>query len=77
MTRREWLLAAIQREGGPVTTHRAAQLLAVSPWPTSGRNTARKDLGALVARGALLSVDFRGRRYYDASITVEAERGAA
>lgn len=65
ITRRGYLLAAIQREPGPITTHRAEQLLAASPWPTSGRNTARKDLRALERRGALSAVDANGRRTYD------------
>jgi len=53
ITRRSYLLAAIQREPSPICTQRAAQLLAASPWPTAGRNTARKDLRALAAAGAL------------------------
>ncbi|MET7560601.1 hypothetical protein ABZS95_10390 [Streptomyces sp. NPDC005479] len=64
ITRRGWLATAIKAEAAPVTTHRAAQLLAASPWPTSGRNTARKDLRALAARGLLVAVDTDGRRAY-------------
>lgn len=64
MSRREWLLAAVQQTGYSITTHEAEQLLARSPWPTSGRNTARKDLRALAARGALVPVDINGRRSY-------------
>lgn len=63
-TRRGWLAAAITTEPAPVTTHRAAQLLAASPWPTAGRNTARKDLRALASRGLLAAVDTAGRRTY-------------
>lgn len=63
-TRRAWLATAVQAEPTPVTTHRAAQLLAVSPWPTAGRNTARKDLRALAARGLVRAVDADGRRTY-------------
>lgn len=73
MFRRTWLLAAIQRELQPVTTARAEQLLAGSPWPTSGRNTARKDLRGLARRGYLrpvLAAD--GRRLYIPTIQ-EAE----
>lgn len=64
LTRRAWLATAITTEAAPVTTHRAAQLLAGSPWGTAGRNTARKDLRALAARGLLLAVDTDGRRTY-------------
>lgn len=62
-TRRAWLLAAIQRHGQPVRTADAARLYAASPWPTSGRNTSRKDLRALAARGALTPAE-DGRRIY-------------
>ncbi|MGM9380304.1 hypothetical protein [Streptomyces antibioticus] len=64
ITRRAYLAAAIQREPGPVSTRRAEQLLAASPWPTSGRNTARKDLRALAARGLLRPGLDGGRRVY-------------
>lgn len=64
LTRRAWLATAITTETAPVTTHRAAQLLAASPWGTAGRNTARKDLRALAARGLLAAVDADGRRAY-------------
>ncbi|MCB5168051.1 hypothetical protein LG634_24890 [Streptomyces bambusae] len=76
MTRREWLLAEIRREGKPVTTHRAELLLATSPWPTSGRNTARKDLRALGRRGELLPADVDGRPGYVPTPT-DIERSAA
>ncbi|MFI1954842.1 hypothetical protein ACH437_23840 [Streptomyces xinghaiensis] len=52
-TRRGYLLAALRAHGGPVTTCGAVQLMAGSPWPTTGRNTARKDLRALAAHGYL------------------------
>lgn len=64
LTRRAWLATAITTETHPVTTQRAAQLLAGSPWGTAGRNTARKDLRALTARGLLAAVDTDGRRTY-------------
>lgn len=64
ITRRVWLASAVQAEPTPVTTQRAAQLLAASPWSTAGRNTARKDLRALAARGVLAAVDTNGRRVY-------------
>lgn len=64
ITRRAWLATAVTAEPTPITTQRAAQLLAASPWPTSGRNTARKDLRALTARGVLAADDINGRRVY-------------
>lgn len=69
MTRRDFLLAAIQAQGptARVTTASAARLMAASPWPTTGRNTARKDLGALVARGVLRVVESAGRTSYQLS----------
>ncbi|MFC8491831.1 hypothetical protein ACFUJU_13710 [Streptomyces sp. NPDC057235] len=51
--RRDWLLAEIRQRGGVWTAIRAEEALHRSAWPTSGRNTARKDLKALAARGAL------------------------
>lgn len=69
ITRRAWLATAVQAEAAPVTTHRAAQLLAASPWPTAGRNTARKDLRALAAHGLLLAVDADGRRVYTPAVS--------
>lgn len=66
-TRRAWLATAVQAEPAPVTTRRAAQLYAASPWNTAGRNTARKDLRALAARGVLAAVDTNGRRVYTRS----------
>ncbi|MFH9610474.1 hypothetical protein [Streptomyces sp. NPDC017448] len=74
ITRRAWLATAVQAEPAPVTTRRAAELLAVSPWPSSGRNTARKDLRALAARGVLAAVDAAGRRAYTTTVP---ERSAA
>jgi hypothetical protein len=74
ITRRAYLLAAIKAHGRPVTTSLAERLLTGSPWPTSGRNTARKDLRALAARGALHSVDADGRRIYHPTTTGEDGR---
>lgn len=74
ITRRTYLLAAIQREGQPVTTAAAAQLLAASPWPTTGRNTARKDLRGLARRGDLTTGHTGGRRtYFPTTITDGAQ----
>lgn len=69
--RRGWLLAAIQRETTPITTQRAAQILAASPWASTGRNTARKDLRALSSRGFLTVADVAGRRCYTPTTTGE------
>ncbi|MFE0651392.1 hypothetical protein ACFVZH_22665 [Streptomyces sp. NPDC059534] len=57
IARRDWLLAEIRQRGGTWTAIRAEEALHRSPWPTSGRNTARKDLRALAARGALTAKD--------------------
>ncbi|NNJ04188.1 hypothetical protein HHX38_08575 [Streptomyces sp. PKU-MA01144] len=59
ITRRGWLLAEIRTRGGRWTAQRAAAVLQQSPWPTSGRNTARKDLRALSGRGDLTAWDDR------------------
>ncbi|MFI8535441.1 hypothetical protein ACIGMX_34990 [Streptomyces aquilus] len=68
---REFLLAAIQAEGGSVTTHRAECLMASSPWPTTGRNTARKRLRTLSREGHLIAgTDATGRRVYSLSTTL-------
>lgn len=65
ITRRGYLLAAIQADTHPVTTARAEQLLAASPWPTAGRNTVRKDLRGLARWGHLRpDHDADGRRIY-------------
>lgn len=64
ISRRAYLLAAIRADGRPVTSHLATQLMTDSSWPTTGRNTARKDLRALVASGQLLAKDDGGRRTY-------------
>lgn len=63
-TRRTYLLAAIRAHGRPVTTQLAEQLMTGSPWPTTGRNTTRKDLRGLARAGALAAVDLDGRRFY-------------
>jgi hypothetical protein len=63
-TRRGYLLAAIRAHGRPVTTGLAEQLMTGSPWPTTGRRTAWKDLKALTARGHLTPADINGRRLY-------------
>ena len=64
ITRRGYLLAAIQADPNPVSTARAEQLLAASPWPTAGRNTCRKDLRAFAARGVLRPDDSGPYRIY-------------
>ena len=79
-TRREYLYAAVQQHGRPVTTALAEQLMADSPWPTTKRNTARKDLRALSGRGLLTAVwtrDIRGqqRLAYQLTSTTTGEDG--
>ncbi|MFB6955529.1 hypothetical protein ACFCYB_00480 [Streptomyces sp. NPDC056309] len=65
MTRRAYLLAAIRTAGQPVTTARAEQLMADSPWPTTRRNTARKDLRSFARAGLLTpAVGADGRTTY-------------
>ncbi|MGW5175846.1 hypothetical protein ACWERY_15975 [Streptomyces sp. NPDC004082] len=66
ITRRGYLANAIQADGRPLTTQHAVRILKRSPWPTAGRNTARKDLRALAAHGVLASTVDRktGRRTY-------------
>ncbi|MFB6934534.1 hypothetical protein [Streptomyces chartreusis] len=64
ISRRAHLLAAIKTHGRPVTTQLAAQLMTDSSWPTSGRNTVRKDLRALARHGHLQAVDINSRRLY-------------
>ncbi|WP_309029033.1 hypothetical protein [Streptomyces alfalfae] len=74
LTRRAWLLVAIQGEPGPISTGRAEQLLAATGW-SCHRNTARKDLRALAARGLLRPVKGAdGRRTYTPTITGEDGR---
>ncbi|MGX1116348.1 Fe2+ or Zn2+ uptake regulation protein [Streptomyces ambofaciens] len=64
-TRREYLLAAVQQHGRPVTTGLAEQLLADSPWPTARRNTTRKTLRGLARAGRLaVGQDPEGRTTY-------------
>ncbi|MEU8537101.1 hypothetical protein [Streptomyces parvulus] len=64
VTRRGYLLAAITADGRPVTTALAEQLMADSPWASTGRNTARKDLRGLAKAGLLTACDTAGRRTY-------------
>ncbi|MEW2351488.1 hypothetical protein AB0904_27945 [Streptomyces sp. NPDC006684] len=73
MNRRDFLLAAIQGQGpaARVSTASAARLMAASPWPTTGRNTTRKDLRALSARGVLRVVESAGRTSYQLSTKKE------
>ncbi|MFD6415952.1 hypothetical protein [Streptomyces sp. NPDC060194] len=64
MSRRAYLLAAIQADGRPLTAAGAVDLMDGSPWPTTGRRTVQKDLRAFAARGLLAPVDAAGRRTY-------------
>ncbi|MFE1903848.1 hypothetical protein ACFW96_09270 [Streptomyces gardneri] len=62
-TRTGYLLAAIQDEPGPVTTHRAEEILAASPY-SHHRNSARRSLRSLTRAGHLTATDDHGRRTY-------------
>jgi ribosomal protein S25 len=63
--RRDSLLALI-KEGPrqPVTTKRAQDLYAVTPWSGIGRNAARRDLRDLARRGQLIPRTVDGQRSY-------------
>ncbi len=64
-TRRTFLLSVIRAEGGgPITTSRARQIYAASPWAGVSRNTARRDLRDLARRAYLVPDDHRGARFY-------------
>ncbi|MFG2747228.1 hypothetical protein ACGFY0_45245 [Streptomyces chartreusis] len=71
-SRRTWLLAEIRSSRGQWSTLRAESAYRKSPWSTSGRNTARKDLRALAARGELTVWDDQttGRRAYTSNSTL-------
>ncbi|MFF7851874.1 hypothetical protein ACFZDF_30445 [Streptomyces sp. NPDC007910] len=75
--RRDWLLAEIRRTGGVWTVRRVEAVMHASPWPTSKRNTARKDLKALAARGALTVRDDAEarRRSYTPKLLGQARTG--
>ena len=63
--RRTFLLAVVQANGGgPLTTGRALQIYAASPWKDVSRNTARRDLRDLARRAYLVPAEHHGRRYY-------------
>ncbi|MBZ6250517.1 hypothetical protein KVH27_19315 [Streptomyces olivaceus] len=73
-TRRQFLYAAVQQHGRPVTTQLAARLMTGSPWASTGRNTARKDLRGLARAGLLAAVTaVDGRTTYYPAITVTDE----
>ena len=67
--RRAHLLAELRDYGRPVTTQLAAQLMTDSTWPTTGRNTVRKDLRELTRNGLLTAADVDGRRTYSLNST--------
>ncbi|WP_063764821.1 hypothetical protein [Streptomyces aureus] len=83
--RRDYLanILAARTHGNPITTHSVVRFLAQSRWSTAGRNTVRKDLRALAARGLLTAVvDLEtGRRIYHLksqegrrSMSIDADR---
>lgn len=64
-TRRTFLLAVVQAKGGgPVTTGRALQIYAASPWAGVSRNTTRRDLRDLARRAYLVPAEHQGARFY-------------
>ena len=64
-TRRTFLLTVVRAQGGgPVTTGRALQIYAASPWKGVSRNTARRDLRDLARRAHLVPAEHCGRRFY-------------
>jgi hypothetical protein len=64
-TRRTFLLSVVRAEGGgPVTTRRALQIYAASPWAGVSRNTARRDLRDLAQRMYLVPAEHQGARFY-------------
>jgi DNA-binding transcriptional MerR regulator len=72
--RRAHLLAVIRRTTGTWNTQRAERVLANSSWGCH-RNTARKDLRALAARGLLTAhTTAEGRRVYTAADVEDGER---
>ncbi|MFB7278103.1 hypothetical protein ACFCZV_13425 [Streptomyces hydrogenans] len=77
LARRDWLLARIRNSNGPWTTLRAEAELRRSPWPTTGRNTARKDLRALAARGDLIAQDDQETERRSYTVPVLSMRSAA
>ena len=63
--RRDSLLALIKSgPRQPVTTRRAQDLYALTPWSGIGRNAARRDLRDLARRGQLLPITADGQRAY-------------
>jgi hypothetical protein len=63
--RRDSLLALIKEDPRrPVTTGRAQDLYAITPWSGIGRNAARRDLRDLALRGQLIPRNTDGQRSY-------------
>ncbi|MFE2556026.1 hypothetical protein ACFXGT_08310 [Streptomyces sp. NPDC059352] len=69
--RRTWLLTTIRASRGQWSTLRAETAYRQSPWPNSGRNTARKDLRYWAAQGELTVWDDEttNRRAYTSNST--------
>ncbi|MCZ1006381.1 hypothetical protein [Streptomyces lydicus] len=62
--RRTYLLAVARHAGTPLTTGLALQIYAVSPWRTTARSTARRDLRDLARRAYLVPHDTKAGRFY-------------
>jgi hypothetical protein len=63
-TRRTYLLAIVRNLGETVDTEQALQIYAASPWSTTSKNTARRDLRDLARRAYLVPFEVDGRRGY-------------
>ncbi|MFB6626457.1 hypothetical protein ACFCWD_28815 [Streptomyces sp. NPDC056374] len=76
--RRLWLLTVIRSERGQWSTLRAVTAYRNSPWPTTGRSTAQRDLRALARRGELTvwDDDTAKRRAYTLAVASPGRRVA-
>ena len=66
-TRRMYLHDTARNLGVQLTTGKALEIYAESPWPTVGKGAARRDLRDLARRSYLIPVNGRGPRTYDLS----------
>lgn len=62
--RRTYLIAVLRHLDETATTKLALQIYADSPWRTTSRNTARRDLRDLARRAHLVSKEVDGARAY-------------
>jgi Fic family protein len=66
-TRRQYLHQIVRNLGEQITTGKALEIYAVSPWPTVGKGAARRDLRDLARRGYLIPDNRAGARAYNLS----------